>query len=154
MRRVAVAAIGVLLVTFAGLLSAARGSVVPTEDGVRQTATAVAPSAAELAEIHRTIDAVNAVADTDPARQRAVLQALVADDRAADQRSCAPATTTVRFEPVWTGLRPDPNGSPNTFVLPTLVRSYTGGRITGTDTAALLISIFSDGAHLPPLCVA
>lgn len=150
--RIAGAAIGLLLVAFAA------GSVIGganASDAARQSAAADAnPSAADRQLIDHTVAAVNATAGGDPARQRAVLQALVAPDRSADQRSCEPATTTVRFEPVWTGLRPDPSGAARSYVLPTLIRSYTDGRITGTDTAALVISVTDGNAHLPPLCVA
>jgi hypothetical protein len=100
------------------------------------------------------VDQLNAAADGAPADQRAVLQRLVDPARAADQRGCSPAHTTVTFEPAWPDLRPDPNGRANSYVLPTLILIHTGGRITGTDTAALIMSISGGSAHLPPLCVA
>jgi hypothetical protein len=151
-RRIATAAIGLLLVGIASTAVLGGTSVI---DPARRTAPAEAsPSAADLELINRAVDAVNATAGGDPASQRAVLQELVVPVRAADQRSCEPAKTTVRFVPVWTALRADPNGVAHSYVLPALIRSYTDGRVTGTDTAALIISVAGGSAHLPPLCVA
>ena len=57
---------------------------------------------------------------------------------------CPPATTTLRFEPVYPGLRPRRAGpaaagslTGTVYALPTLIRIYTGDRITGTDLTTL-----------------
>lgn len=143
------------------------GSAVGASTVANPSATSVAPSTSvsaasevpgaagtQVALMRAAVDQVNAAAGHTPAEQRAVLQKLVDPDRAADQRGCAPATTTVSFDPAWSDLRPDPNGRPDSFVLPALIVIHTGGRITGTDTAALIMTMADGNAHLPPLCVA
>lgn len=151
--RLTTAVIGIALIGFAGVWSAAGRPAGPAVPAVDSGDTA-APSPADVRLLQDTIEAVNAQAGRTPAAQRAVLQRVVEPDRAADQRDCSPAATTVRFEPAWADLRPDPNGGTGRFVLPTLIRIYTDQRITGTDTAALIMSISDGSAHLPPLCVA
>lgn len=103
--------------------------------------------------IHRTIDAINAVAGRQPAEQRTVLQRVVDPARADEQRQCRPAVTTVRFEPAWPDLRAEPGAAAHRYVLPTRIRIFTADRITGTDVTALTVSISGGAAHLPPLCV-
>ncbi len=103
--------------------------------------------------IHRTIDAINAAAGRQPAEQRSVLQQVVDPTRADEQRQCRPAVTTVRFEPAWPDLRPQPGATARRYVLPTRIRIFTADRIIGTDVTALIVSISDGTAHLPPLCV-
>lgn len=105
---------------------------------------------ADRAAIEVTVDAVNAVAGRTPAEQRTILESTVDPTRLADQGSCRPAVTTIRFEPAWPDLRRTGDGR---YVLPTLIRIYQGTRITGTDVGALEIVIAAGRAHLPPLCV-
>ncbi len=66
---------------------------------------AAAADLALLAAVTKTIDAVNAAALADPATQRRVLEQLVDPALLAAQRACAPATVTVRIDPVLDHLR-------------------------------------------------
>lgn len=121
----------------------------PSADPAPATATASVTDADRVA-IDATVAAVNALAGGTPAAQRAVLESVVDPARLAQQRSCSPAATTIRFEPAWPDLRRTDGGR---YVLPTLIRIYDGTRITGTDVGALTIDITAGRAHLPPLCV-
>ena len=73
---------------------------------------------------------------------------------------CPSAPTTLRFEPVYAGLRPtpawsSPHGVPagTVYALPVLIRIYTGDRITGTDLATLRLGVRGHEASITPLCV-
>jgi hypothetical protein len=92
--------------------------------------------------------------------QQSVLQSLVDPALVAELDRCPAATTTLRFEPVYAGLRPAPDWTSTggtltgtIYALPTLIRIYTGDRITGTDLATLHFGTSSDEAFLTPLCV-
>ncbi len=120
--------------------------------------TAGAPAAIGI--IRSTIDAVNAAAGGTVARQQDLLRSLVDPGQSGEQRRCAAATTTISFEPVYSRLAPSPSWQPDTgtvggtvYSLPTLIRIYTGSRITGTDLADLHLSVDAGRARLAALCV-
>jgi hypothetical protein len=127
------------------------------------TGASVAPGGAvpdDEQAIRSAIDAVNATAGGSVTSQQAVL-ATVVDPALSDAfRQCSPATTTLRFEPVYTGLRatPDWTGADGTpagtlYSLPVLIRIYTGDRITGTDLTTLHLGVHDGAASITPLCV-
>ena len=81
-----------------------------------------------------------------------------ADDSArAALDDCPPATTTLRLEPVWGGLRSASSGAANSgaesYALPTLIRVYTGDRITGTDLTTLQLTVQGTAVYITPFCV-
>jgi hypothetical protein len=83
------------------------GSPAPDTGGSRTGADG-APSAfppADVAAIRAAIDQINATAGGPVAIQRAELDRLVVPDQAARQRSCPPASGTIRFEPAYPSLR-------------------------------------------------
>jgi len=116
---------------------------------------------ADAAAVHAAIDAINATAGGPVADQQQRLAQLTDPDRRAGLR-CPVATTTVRFEPVYPGLRIT-GGQPGStgYALPTLIRIYTGDRMTGTDLTALELVVRPAGdgagagnaAYLTPVCV-
>lgn len=132
--------------------------------------------AADLAAIRETIDAVNAAAGGTVDDQQAQLTARVEPDRRAEVQRCPTATTTVRLAPVDRGLRAvpgstapaptapaptatEPTAPPDTttYMLPTLIRIFTGDRLTGTDLTTLRVVVYHDAngseAYLTPFCV-
>ncbi len=125
-------------------------------------ATPIADSvpARDAEAVRATIDAINATAGGPVAdQQRRLVDSVDPDDRA-DVGRCPPATTTVRFEPVYAGLRGTGGSADSTsYALPTLIRIYTGSRMTGTDLTTLQLVVRpSDGAtstaaYLTPFCV-
>ena len=133
------------------------------------TATSAAPDGAlgsddalgsDKRAITATIDTINATAGGSVAGQQAVLAAVVDPALSDAFRRCSPATTTLRFEPVYTGLRATPDwtaadGTPTgtLYALPVLIRSYTGDRITGTDLTTLHLGVHDGAAFITPLCV-
>lgn len=89
--------------------------------GTVATAGSVAPihppliAKADLAAIHRSVDAINAGAGGPVADQRAVLDRMVVHAESAAQRTCAVAMHTIRLDPVYTDLRrPPPDQSTST----------------------------------------
>ena len=110
--------------------------------------------------IRSAIDTINATAGGSVAGQQAVLADIVDPALSDAFRHCSPATTTLRFEPVYTGLRatPDWTGADGTpagtlYALPVLIRIYTGDRITGTDLTTLHVGVHDGAASITPLCV-
>lgn len=149
---------GIPVAMTALILIAACGSAgSPTWLGVPAAAAHGRPASVVPADderlIQHAVDVVNATAGGDPADQRAALLQVVEPARAGDQRSCRPATTTVRFEPAWADLRPAPGAAPGIYLLPTRIRIYTAERITGTDVTALTVSVSAGSGHLSPLCI-
>ena len=117
------------------------------------------PAADEQA-IRATVERVNATAGGSVADQQKVLAQVVDSGAAAALRRCPPTTATLRFEPVYQGLRGTPDWRPDTgslsgtvYALPTLIRIYTGDRITGTDLTTLHLGVRGDVALLTALCV-
>ena len=142
-----------------GVLSACTaGAVLPAA-----STTAAAPSAPagqDEQAIRSAIDAVNATAGGSVAGQQAVLATIVDPALSDAFRHCPPASTTLRFEPVYAGLRATPDwagadGTPagTLYALPVLIRIYTGDRITGTDLTTLHLGVHDGAASITPLCV-
>jgi len=137
--------------------------VTPTGTSARGTTgsgTIAAVPPGDSAAIRHAIDAINADAGGPVSVQRAVLAHLISPALAAALRNCPSATTTLRFEPVYAGLRPtpawsSPHGVPagTVYALPVLIRIYTGDRITGTDLATLHLGVRGHEASITPLCV-
>lgn len=119
-----------------------------------------APAGQDEQAIRSAIDAVNATAGGSVAGQQAALAAVVDPALSDAFRHCPPASTTLRFEPVYAGLRatPDWTGADGTpagtlYALPVLIRIYTGDRITGTDLTTLHVGVHENAASITPLCV-
>ena len=142
-----------------GLLSGCTaGAVLPA---VSTTAAAPsAPAGQDEQAIRSAIDAVNATAGGSVAGQQAVLATIVDPALSDAFRHCSPASTTLRFEPVYGALRATPDwagadGTPagTLYALPVLIRIYTGDRITGTDLTTLHLGVHDGAASITPLCV-
>ena len=80
--------------------------------------------------------------------------------RIIDRNSCPAANNTISFEPVYARLAAAPDWKPTggtlpgtVYALPTLIRVYTGDRITSTDLTDLHVSIDGGRAWLPALCL-
>ena len=125
------------------------------------TADAPATSAIPLPDlqaIRSTVEELNARSAGPVAAQQAVLRELVEPSTIATLDACPPATTTLRFEPVYPGLRPIAAGtaddpSNTSYALPALIRVYTGDRITGTDLTTLQLTVRENAAFITPICV-
>lgn len=126
--------------------------------------TAVPTADAEVAAIRATVDAFNAAAGGAPSDQRQRLLDLVDPDRRPEVEQCDVATTTVRLEPVYAGLRllggeADTPATRPAYALPTLIRIYSDGRRVGTDLTTLQLVVNSatgtggSVAYLTPFCV-
>lgn len=108
--------------------------------------------------VRALLDEVTAAAGSVPAQQ-AVLAAAV--DPADGLAGCAPATTTVRLEPVWAAVRPAPDWTPATgrppvgvvYAVPTVLRILSDGVVTGTDLATLHVGVADGTARLAPFCL-
>ena len=160
------AAVGILaLALLAAGLSACTSDGPPADRATtvttagRATPGADVPSVDEAA-IRRTIDGVNATASGPVGDQRSALSAVVDPRLASALDQCPTATSTLRFEPVYRDLRAVPGwtapSGPLTgtvYALPSLVRIYTGDRVTGTDLTTLHLGVHEGEAYLTPLCV-
>lgn len=122
----------------------------PSSTAASATSGGGAPDPAALAAARRVFDEVNAEAGASPARQRSVLQRVVDPAQQAQQRDCAAAVTTVRLIPAWSEVRRAADGH---LIVPSLVRIFTGTRITATDVAIIDVTISAGQAGLPALCV-
>lgn len=163
-RRVARGAL-VAVLTAASIACGAACTTEPvgTGDTGRPALTNVALSdvpAADEEAIRATIEEMNSAAGGGVREQQETLAALVEPALAQALDDCAPATTTLRFEPVYPGLRAAPGwtGSSGSltgtiYALPTLIRIYTGDRITGTDLTTVHLGVQAGEAYLTPLCV-
>jgi hypothetical protein len=107
-----------------------------------------------------TIDAFNTTAGGPVAGQQAALDQLVSSGQSAVQSRCPPAKNTITFEPVYARLAPAPDWKPSSgtlpgavYSLPTLIRVYTGDRITSTDLTDLHLSVEGGKGWLPALCL-
>lgn len=129
-----------------GTAGGSPGSAIPLQDGQA---------------IRATIDTINATAGGSVTDQQAVLASVVDPALEGAFRGCSPPpTTTLRFEPVYAGLRATPdwtaaNGTPGgtVYALPVLIRIFTGDRITGTDLTTLHLGVHDGEASITPLCV-
>lgn len=153
---------GRLALTAALLLSLA-ACTAPSSPGavvdlVRPGAAAV-PADDEQA-IRATIDRFNHTAAGAVADQQAALAAAVESGSATALEDCPVATATLRLIPVYPALRAAPDWTPDkgtltgtVYALPTLIRIYTGDRVTATDLTTLHLGVQNDEAFLTPLCV-
>ncbi len=137
------------------------GAASALQPGTANTALGSSPGipAADAQSIRDTIEAMNTSAAEGVAEQQATLAAVVEPALAKALDDCAPATTTWHFEPIYRGLRPIPGWSGSNgpltgtvYALPTLIRVYTGDRITGTDLTTLHFGVQAGEAYLTPLC--
>jgi hypothetical protein len=110
--------------------------------------------------VAHTIEEFNDTAAGSVTAQKARLAELVSPGQAAVQSRCPTATSTISFQPVYARLTPTPDWKPTSgtlpgtvYALPTLIRVYTGDRITGTDLTDLHVSIEGGRAWLPALCL-
>ena len=110
--------------------------------------------------IRATVDRLNATAGGSVAGQQAALAAALEPDSTSALDDCPAATTTLRFLPVYSALRPSPEWTPRkaalagtVYALPTLIRIYTGDRVTATDLTTLHFGVSSGEAFITPLCV-
>ncbi len=125
----------------------------------RPAAAVVAPESATTA-VQQTIERFNATAGGPVATQEARLASLVSVGQASVQSRCPPAHSTISFEPVYARLTASPEWTPTSgtlpgavYSLPTLIRVYTGDRITSTDLTDLHVSIQGERSWLPALCL-
>ena len=147
------------LVVVAAVLLLGKGDDRTPSDGGPSTGVAgptpatsgvLRPDPAALASARAVFAQVNAQAGASPARQRSVLERVVDPAQHANQRGCAAAVTTVRLVPAWSAVRVAADGH---LIIPSLVRVFTGTRITGTDVAIIDVAITAGQAGLPALCV-
>ncbi len=137
------------------------------------TVPAAAVPRSAIDAVHATLAAVNAAAGGPAAAQQAALIAHIDPARRDEARNCPVATTTVRLEPVDAGLRALPEAAvaesgtagasdsgsapAAAYALPTLIRSFAGDRLVGTDLTTLRLIVretdTGDEAYLTPFCV-
>ncbi len=123
--------------------------------------TAPAPVPATVSRgVRAAIDQFNSTAGGSPSAQQQQLRALLAPGQAGAQQKCGRATTTIELEPVYPALAPSPTWRPSSgtfsgavYSLPTLIRIYTGPRITGIDLTDLHLSVDGREVRFPALCV-
>lgn len=135
-------------------------SFTPATPAVRTSSLQQAVAATELQSVQRAVDSFNASAAGPVSGQQTALAALLDSGQRSVQSKCAAATTTLRFEPVYGRLAAAPGWRPNkgtlsgtVYAVPTLIRIYSGNRITGTDLTDLHVSVQAGRAWLPALCV-
>ena len=124
------------------------------------SAQASGPSPQVLAVVQGAITAFDATAGGPIGAQQSAIAGLLADGQQNAQRKCPAATGTIDFEPVYARLAPAPDWQSATgplagtiYALPTLIRIYTGDRITGTDLTDLHLAVDNGRVRLPALCV-
>lgn len=110
------------------------------------TSTTVSPA---RAAIEATVANINHTAGGTVDAQRAVLNQVASPTQVEAQRACPKATTTLAFDPAYSGLRK----VGDEYLLPTYITIYTGGRITGSDLATLHLWIVDGMARTSALCV-
>jgi hypothetical protein len=152
------AALAVLIV--AALLTVAACTPGPSPVAATRAEESTSIPAGDEQAIARTIDTFNAAAAGPVAGQQTVLSHLIDPALVGGLDKCPPATATLRFEPIYQALRPAPDWTPRTgalggtvYALPTLIRIYTGDRITGTDLTTLHLGVHDGEAYLTSLCL-
>jgi hypothetical protein len=110
--------------------------------------------------VQQTIEQFNATAGGPTSAQQAQLATLVSVGQSSVQSRCPSASSTISFEPVYARLAPAPGWKPTSgtlpgavYSLPTLIRVYTGDRITSTDLTDLHVAIQDGKGWLPALCL-
>ena len=118
------------------------------------------PAGGIPARVHLAVDAFNAAAGGSASGQQSALVALLDDGQRAVQGRCPASRTTVFLDPVYGGLTPAPGWRPaggtlsgTVYALPTLIRIYTGNRITRTDLTDLHVAIDGGRVRFPALCL-
>ncbi len=158
-------AVGLVVAVLAGamVLLSACGSDQPGSTG--QSSTGPVPGGtrtaapADEAAIRATIEEFNSTAGGPVQAQQAALAAVV-DPQQHPAEPCPAATRTIRFEPVYQALRAAPGWlsagrvpAGVVYALPTLIRTYSADRSTGTDLATLHLNVVAGTAYLTPLCI-
>jgi hypothetical protein len=158
-RRGWTAIVGITLTVLAGCTQP--NGLGPNDLSTTQSATAALdPNAATLRLVEDAVSSFNSTAGGPVATQQAALHRIVSAGQTAVQDKCPRASTTISFEPVYPRLSPSPDWRPPSgtlpgvvYALPTLIRIYTGDRITGTDLTDLHLSIQAGRVSFPALCV-
>lgn len=148
---------GTAAVALAGALTCCSSPTGPATAVSSPQQTVAAP---ELQLVQRAVDSFNAAAGGPVSGQQTALAALLDTGQRSVQSKCAAATTTLRFEPIYGRLTAAPGWRPaagtlsgTVYAVPTLIRIYTGNRITGTDLTDLHVAIQAGRALLPALCL-
>lgn len=117
-----------------------------------------APTAVQRS-VQDAVDTLNAAAGGPVSGQQTALAGLLDAGQRSVQSNCAAATTTLELEPVYARLAAAPDWKPGSgtlsgpvYALPTLIRIFTGNRITGTDLTDLHVAIVDGRARFPALC--
>ncbi len=158
-RRIAVGTAIAVVVVLAACTPTPAATPIDRSGAAAPGAGAPDPSPDERA-IRAVLDALNATAGGPVERQQSVLRGAV-DPALLDQLDrCPAATSTLRIEPVYAALRPDPDwqgasGTPagTVYALPALIRIFTGDRVTGTDLGTIFLGVRDGRALLAPVCV-
>ncbi|MET0865786.1 MAG: hypothetical protein ABWZ98_15760 [Nakamurella sp.] len=150
---------GSLLIVVLPLSACSSSQISPAEQPDRVHSAAGVPAADEQA-IRLTIDRLNETAAGKVPDQQAALATAVEPGSTAALDDCPAATATLKFLPVYSALRATPEWAPDKgaltgtiYALPTLIRIYTGDRVTATDLSTLHFGVQSGEAFLTPLCV-
>ena len=124
------------------------------------TVVSSAASSAALPLVQAAITRFNQTAGGSVDDQQSVLRTLIASGQSAEQKACPTATTTIELEPVYARLAATPEWHPasgalagTVYELPTLIRIYTGDRITGTDLADLHVTVDGGQVKFPAICL-
>lgn len=110
----------------------------------------------DLQAIRSAVQELNSTSAGPVAAQQAVLRELVDPAELSTLDGCPPTTSTLRFEPVYPGLRPiDDAGDPAStrYALPARIRVFTGDRITATDLTTMQLEVRQNAAFVTPICV-
>jgi len=122
--------------------------------------TATNATAAQAHAVQTAIDHFNATAGGPVAAQQSVLLGLISAGQSSAQSRCPAVTVTISMQPVYARLAPSPGWRPATgslpgtvYAVPTLLRIYTGDRITGTDLTDLHLAIADGRVTFPAICL-
>ncbi len=169
--RIAAGLLALMTTATLGCTVAACGAAaVPTDRAVQVGSVAASapsgtpgtgnPATAEVAVVQEAIDRFNAAAGGSVAAQQSVLSGLVSPAQAAEQHACPPVTVTISMQPVYARLAASPGWRPSSgtlpgtiYAVPTLIRIYSGDRITGTDLTDLHLAIDDGRMTLPAVCL-
>jgi hypothetical protein len=155
------ASLMLLPILLAGCVSPVPGGSVRSDTtGPSSTASAAVSDARVSTSVEQTIAYFDATAGGSVAAQQAELHRLLSSGQTAVQDKCPAATSTISFDPVYAQLAAAPDWRPSggtlpgeVYSLPTLIRIYSGDRVTGTDLTDLHLSLYSGRVWLPALCL-
>jgi len=118
------------------------------------------PNAPAADLVHQAIDSFNAGAGGPVTAQQSVLRQVVSSGQLGVQNRCPTPAVTIELEPVYARLTAAPDWRPASgtlpgvvYALPTLIRVYTGDRITGTDLTDLHLAIDGGRITFSALCL-